>query len=247
MKLQAIIVDDEEASRDTLKRYLEKYCPDVVVMELSDSVKSGLAAIEKHNPDIVFLDVEMPFGNAFDLLDQVKDPKFETVFVTAFSHYALKALNLSAAYYILKPIDIDELINAVDKIKKQREKTGDSFHTRILIENIHSVNKQYHKIVLPLMEGFEVIQVKDIIRCEANDNFTDFVLANGRKLLICRTLKFYEELLQEFDFVRVHKSHLINIQHVTKYLKGKGGQVVMSDNSVADVSPNKKEELMKKF
>lgn len=250
MKLKAVIIDDEEASRDTLKNYLTKYCPEVEVMDLADSVKTGIKLIEKHQPDILFLDVEMPHGNAFDLLEQVKDPTFETVFVTAFSHYALKALNLSAAYYILKPVEIDELINAVTKIKiqkEQKDKNKDAFHTKILIENIQTANKQLQKIVLPMMEGFEVIQVKDVIRCEANDNFTDFSLADGRKLMICRTLKFYEELLEEFDFFRIHKSHLINIQHVKKYLKGKGGQVVMSDSSTVDVSPNKKEDLLKRF
>jgi two-component system, LytTR family, response regulator len=250
MKLKAVIIDDEEASRDTLKNYLTKYCPDVQVMALADSVKTGIKLIEEHHPDILFLDVEMPHGNAFDLLEQVKDPTFETVFVTAFSHYALKALNLSAAYYILKPVEIDELINAVNKIKIQKEQKDtnkDAFHTKILIENIQTANKQLQKIVLPMMEGFEVIQVKDVIRCEANDNFTDFSLTDGRKLMICRTLKFYEELLEEFDFFRIHKSHLINIQHVKKYLKGKGGQVVMSDSSTVDVSPNKKEDLLKRF
>lgn len=247
MKLKAIIVDDEEASRDTLNNYLIKYCPDVEVVSIADSVKTGIEAIGKYDPDIVFLDVEMPYGNAFDLLDQVKDPGFETVFVTAFSQYALKALNLSAAYYILKPIEIDELIKAVEKIKEQKEKKSHSFHTKILIENIQTANKQLQKVVLPMMDGFEVIQVRDIIRCEANDNFTHFVLTDKRKLLICRTLKFYEELLTEYGFVRIHKSHLINLEHVKKYLKGKGGQVVMSDNSVADVSPNKKDELLGKF
>ncbi|HEY8401699.1 MAG TPA: LytTR family DNA-binding domain-containing protein, partial [Cytophagaceae bacterium] len=179
-----------------------------------------------------------------DLLEQVKECSFETVFVTAFSNYALKALNLSAAYYILKPIEIDELIKAVEKIKEQKEKNKYSIHTKILIDNLQAANKQLQKIVLPLMEGLEVIQVKDIVRCQANDNFTDFILVDGKKLLICRTLKFYEEILAEYDFLRVHKSHLINLQHVKKYLKGKGGQVVLSDGSTVDVSPNKKQEFL---
>jgi two-component system LytT family response regulator len=247
MILKAVIVDDEEASRDTLKNYLTKYCPEVEIKGIADSVKTGIEAINQHHPDILFLDVEMPYGNAFDLLEQIKEPGFETVFVTAFSHYALKALNLSAAYYILKPISIDELIQAVDKIKENKIRSKESFHTKILIENIHAVNKQLQKVVLPMMDGFEVIQVKDVIRCEANDNFTDFVLMDKRRLLICRTLKFYEEILTDFDFMRIHKSHMINVQHVKKYLKGKGGQVVMSDGSTVDVSPNKKDELLSKF
>lgn len=247
MKLKAIIVDDEEASRDTLKNYLARYCPDVELMAQAESLKKGVEVIRQHQPDIVFLDVEMPYGNAFDLLEQVQDVSFETVFVTAFSNYALKALNLSASYYILKPIEIDELILAVDKIKKHKEEHKELLHTKILVENIHTQNKQAQKIVLPLMDGFEVIQVKDIIRCEANDNFTDFILTGSRKVMICRTLKHYETMLEDYNFVRVHKSHLINIQHVTKYLKGKGGQLIMSDQSYVDVSPNKKEVLMQRF
>jgi two-component system LytT family response regulator len=247
MKLKAIIVDDEEASRDTLKTYLSRYCPDVELMAQADSVKKGIEAIRQYHPDIVFLDVEMPYGNAFDLLEQVQDVFFETVFVTAFSNYALKALNLSAAYYILKPIEIDELILAVEKIKKQKEGNKELLHTKILVENIHAENKQAQKIVLPLLDGFEVIQVKEIIRCEANDNFTDFILTNNRKVMICRTLKHYETMLEDYNFVRVHKSHLINVQHVTKYLKGKGGQLIMSDQSYVDVSPTKKDLLMQRF
>jgi two-component system LytT family response regulator len=245
--LKAIIVDDETASRETLFNYLQKYCPDVEVAAMADSVKTGLVEIEKIQPDIVFLDVEMPFGNAFDLLEQVKAINFETVFVTAFSNYALKALNLSAAYYILKPIDIDELIAAVEKIKNAKAKKSVSIHTQILIENIKTINGQMHKLVLPVLDGFEVVQIKDIIRCQANDNFTDFFFAGGKRMLICRTLKFYEQVLEEFGFMRIHKSHLINLQFVKKYRKGKTGQIIMSDDSELELSINKKDEFLQKI
>jgi two-component system LytT family response regulator len=245
--LKAIIVDDETASRETLANYLQKYCPEVELLALADSVKTGLVAIEKNEPDIVFLDVEMPFGNAFDLLEQVKEINFETVFVTAFSNYALKALNLSAAYYILKPIDIDELISAVQKIKISKERKNNNNHTQILIENIKTINGQLHKLVLPVLDGFEVVQVKDIIRCQANDNFTDFYFAGGKRMLICRTLKFYEQVLEEFGFMRIHKSHLINLQYVKKYRKGKTGQVIMSDDSELELSVNKKDDFLNKM
>lgn len=247
MVLKAVIVDDEVSGRETLSHYIQKYCTNVEVVGLADSVKSGLEVIEKCRPDILFLDVEMPYGNAFDLLEQVKEITFETVFVTAFSNYAMKALNCSAAYYILKPIDIDELVAAVDKIKVQREKSKEFIHTKILIENINIVNKQLQKIVLPTMEGFEVVQVKDIIRCQANDNFTDVIINEGKKMLICRTLKHFEGLLEDYDFMRVHKSHLINIQFIKKYRRGKGGQVVMSDGSEIDVSPSKKQDFLDRF
>ena len=245
--MKAIIVDDEEASREAMEYYIKKYCPDVEVKGLGASAEEGVKLIGMHDPDIVFLDVEMPFGNAFDMLEQLDDIRFETVFVTAFSNYAIQALNISASYYILKPIDIDELINAVDKIKESRQQNQDLVHTRVLIENIQTANKQLHKVVLPVMDGFEVVQVKDIIHCQANDNFTNFYLVDGSSRMICRTLKFYESLLQEFDFLRVHKSHLVNLQYVQKYKKGKGGQLTMTNGAVIDVSPSKKKELLERF
>jgi len=247
MKLKAIIVEDEAASRETLANYLSKYCPDVALVAQAESVKEGLVAINEHHPDIVFLDVEMPYGNGFDLLDEVKDIDFATVFVTAFSNYAIKALNMSASYYILKPVDIDELIAAVEKIKEEKENDGHSFYSKVLAENLNTANKLEHKIVLPQMNGFEVIRVKDVIRIQANDNFSDFHLVDGTKKVICRTLKFYEELLADFDFLRVHKSHLVNLQYVHRYIKGKGGQLVMSDNSEVEVSQNKKKQLLDRF
>lgn len=247
MELKAVIVEDEEAGRVTLSNYLKKYCPNVKLSAMADSVETGLEAIKKHKPDIVFLDVEMPFGNGFDLLEQAEDIDFETIFVTAYSEYAIKALNFSASYYILKPIDIDELITAVEKIEKEKAKEDYSVHSKILLENIKNSNKQLHKIVLPLIDGFEIVQVKDIIRCKAEDNFTNFFMEDGSKKLICRTLKFYEEMLSDFDFVRTHKSHMVNVQHIKQYKKGKGGQVIMSDNSEVEVSAKRKKGLLEKF
>ena len=247
MKLKAIIVEDEEASRETLANYLNRYCPDVSLVATADSVKEGLIAIEEHQPDVVFLDVEMPYGNGFDLLDQVQDITFATVFVTAFSNYAIKALNLSASYYILKPVDIDELISAVDKIKEEKTKDNHHFNSKVLVENLNTVDKLEHKIVLPQMNGFEVVRVKDVIRIQANDNFSDFHMVDGTRKVICRTLKHYEELLLDFNFLRVHKSHLVNLHYVRRYIKGKGGQLMMSDNSTVDVSPNKKKTLLDRF
>ncbi len=245
--LRAVIVEDEEASRESLKNYLKKYCTDVQVVGEAASVKEGLEAIKKAQPDLVFLDVEMPYGNAFDLLEQVEDRNFETIFVTAYDHYAMKALNFSASYYILKPVDIDELVKAVELIAQKKETEEHALRTKILTENIKIENKQLQKIILPLIDGFEVVKVKDILRCQAEDNFTRFHFTNGEKLLICRTLKFYEELLSDFDFVRVHKSHLVNLQYVTRYKKGKGGQVIMSDGKAIDVSASRKQDLLSRF
>jgi two-component system LytT family response regulator len=247
MNIKAVIVEDEAASRQTLRSYLTKYCSQITVIGEADSVKSGLEVIQKHQPEVVFLDVEMPFGNAFDLLEQVENKDFETIFVTAFDHYAMKALNFSASYYILKPIDIDELVKAVDHISDKLKTKEHSLRTKVLIDNLKIENKQLQKIILPLIDGFEVVQVKDIIRCQANDNFTQFYFTHGNKLLICRTLKYYEEILSELDFVRIHKSHLINIHHLKRYKKGKGGQVIMVDDSEIEVSASKKKDLLQRF
>jgi two-component system LytT family response regulator len=245
--LKAIIVEDEKASRETLLSYIGKYCPKVNVVAEADSVKTALKEIKTHQPDLVFLDVEMPYGNAFDLLDQVGDHNFETIFVTAYDHYAMKALNFSASYYILKPIDIDELVKAVDLVLSRRESKEHSLRTRILIENIRIENKQLQKIILPLLDGFEVVRVSDIIYCKADDNFTEFHFINGTKQLICRTLKFYDELLSGFDFVRIHKSNLINLQYLKRYKKGKGGQVILQNDICLDVSATRKKELLERL
>lgn len=245
--MKAVIVDDEKTAREILSGYIHKYCEGVDLIGEAESVPNAVTLIKKVKPDLVFLDVEMPFGNAFDLLEELPNEGFETIFVTAYSNYAIRALNCSASYYLLKPVDIDELIAAVEKVREQRASQDSFSTTKILVENLQSLGAQQQKVVLPMMEGFEVVQAGDIIRCEANDNFTLFHLSDQRKILICRTLKFYENALAEVGFVRIHKSHLINIQHLKKYIKGKGGQAVMSDGSVVDVSPARKEELMKHF
>lgn len=242
--LKAVIVEDEKASRETLRAYLEKYCLQVQIVGEADSVKTGLKEIRLHNPDLVFLDVEMPYGNAFDLLDQVEEQDFETIFVTAYDHYAMKALNFSASYYLLKPIDIEELVKAVEKVADTKSSEEHNLRTRILIENIRIENKQLQKIVLPLIDGFEVVRVSDILYCRADDNFTEFHFLDSSKKLICRTLKFYEQLLSEFDFVRIHKSTLINLQYLKRYKKGKGGQVILDKEICLDVSATRKKDLL---
>jgi len=245
--LKAILVDDEHDSREVLAGYLSKYCEGVELREKCDSVKTGLEAIRKHSPDIVFLDIEMPYGNGFDLLDQAGEITFDTVFVTAFDNYAIQALNQSAAYYLLKPIDIDELVKAVEKIKKDRE-NGDYFrHTKVLLENLRQKSEDNGKIMLPTFEGFEIVPVKDILYCIAEDNFTKVFLKDRKDLLICRTLKFFEEVLGARGFVRVHRSSLINTAHVVRYTRGKGGYVTMGDGRELEVSPKKKSGFLGAF
>ncbi|PKA97520.1 LytTR family two component transcriptional regulator [Flavobacteriaceae bacterium MAR_2009_75] len=242
MKLKAILVEDEVNSREILRNYLTKYCPNVELLGEADSIQKGLELIDKHQLDLVFLDVEMPFGNAFDLLDKVPDRTFETVFVTAYDHYAKDALNHHAAYYLTKPINIDELIKAVEYVVEVKEKENDLEDT-VLRPKFKSVNG---KITIPQQDGFQVLNVADILYCKADDNYTDIFLEN-KKILVSKTLKYFEEALSTYTFARIHKSYLVNVNEVVKYRKGKGGSVVVSNGKELLVSASKKKELLAYF
>ncbi|MBL7872315.1 MAG: response regulator transcription factor [Cyclobacteriaceae bacterium] len=243
--MKAVIIDDEKDSREILANYLKKYCPDVTVCGFGESVATGLIEIKKHTPDLVFLDIEMPYGNGFDLLDKIENVTFETIFVTAYDNYAIQALNQSAAYYLLKPIDIDELIKAVDKIRKEQTENNYVQHAKVLIENKKAGAHQ--KVMLPTMEGFEIVDINSILYCEAADNFTKFYFEQGQSLLICRTLKYFEDVLSTHRFLRIHRSYLINPDFVLRYTKGKGGYVTMKNNQELEISPTRKKEFIELF
>ena len=243
MKLTSIIVEDEETSREILKNYLKKYCPNVNVIGEASNVDEALVLIRNNDLDLVFLDVEMPYGNAFDLLDKVGDINFETVFVTAYNHYAIDALNAHASYYLMKPISIDELIKAVDYVSEIKTKE-DALQDEVLIPKTNSVNG---KITIPQQNGFEVINTSDILYCKADDNYTEIYLNTEKKKLVSKTLKYFEEALSDSSFARVHKSYLVNVNEVVKYQKGKGGSVVLSNGKEIMVSASKKSNLLSYF
>lgn len=243
MKLNSIIVEDEETSREILKNYLKKYCPNVTVLGEAANVEEALMLIRNNELDLVFLDVEMPYGNAFDLLDKVGDINFETVFVTAYNHYAIDALNAHASYYLMKPISIDELIKAVDYVEEIKSKE-DALQDQVLIPKINSVNG---KITLPQQDGFEIIETATILYCKADDNYTEIYLNNNKKKLVSKTLKYFEESLKESGFARIHKSFLVNVNEITKYKKGKGGHVVLSNGKEIMVSASRKSDLLSYF
>lgn len=243
MKLKSIIVEDEETSRKILRNYLNKYCPNVEVLGEAANVDEALVLIRNTELDLVFLDVEMPYGNAFDLLDKVGYVNFETVFVTAYNHYAIDALNAHASYYLMKPISIDELIKAVDYVTEIRTKE-DALQDQVLVPKMNTVNG---KITIPQQTGFEVLQTADIMYCKADDNYTEIYLNNSKKKLVSKTLKYFEDALTESGFARVHKSYLVNVNEVTKYNKGKGGSVVLSNGKEIMVSASKKSDLLSYF
>lgn len=243
MQLKTIIVEDEKTSREILKNYLAKYCPNVEVLGEAENIEEALILIRNNDLDLVFLDVEMPYGNAFDLLEKLGDVDFETVFVTAYNHYAIDALNNHASYYLLKPISIDELIKAVDYVVEIKKKEDELQHS-VLKTKVTSVDG---KITIPTQDGFEVIEMNNILYCKADDNYTHLFLVDGRKKLVSKTLKYFETILSENGFVRIHKSYLVNVNYITTYKKGKGGTVVLNNGKELSVAPSKKAVLLSFF
>ena len=245
--IKAIIVDDELGARESLSKMLEKNCSSVQIVAKADSMLSAYEAIINFHPDLVFLDIEMPNGNAFDLLEKIKEIDFDIIFTTAYDHYAIKAIKFSAIDYILKPIDPEELLQAV---KRYEEKSGQKnmldkkFKT--LLNNLKPENK-LKKVGIPDGDGLIFINLADIIRCDSDGNYTFFILTSGKKIVASRTLGEYEQLFADDNFFRVHRSHLINLQHVKKYLKGEGGYVIMSDNSQVEVSRRNKNDFLQKL
>lgn len=247
--MKTIIIDDEAPSREALSRYVSKYCPEIKTVAEADGVETGLAAIRRHRPDLIFLDIEMPFGNGFDLLERIPaDLLPEVVFVTAYEQYALRALRLSAAHYLLKPVDIDDLVDAVAKVRKRIGLREQSRVADVLLDNLRAEKQRaITRLALPLIDGLEIISPAEIIYCEAADNFTRFVLDDGRKLLICRKLKYYTELLEPGGFCRIHRSTVVNLARVRRYQRGKGGTVVLHDGTELIVAAARKRELLERL
>lgn len=243
-KIRSVIVEDELAAREVLKNYLSKYCPQVEVIGEAQNIKEAVPMLHELQPELVFLDVEMPFGNAFDVLEACKELQFETIFVTAFSEYSLKALNQSAAYYLLKPISIEELIIAVNKVHEHLLNHEIFNRNKIIVENFRETKPEKQQVILPTLEGFEVVKMEEIVRLRGNGNFTDIYLSNGNKKMVCRFLKHFAEILPH-PFIRVHKSHIINSNCVKSY--NKGGTLTLNDGSEIEVSPTYKDDFLKGF
>lgn len=247
MAIKAIVVDDELGARESLSKMIEKYCKNIEIVAKADSAKAAYTAINDLNPDLVFLDIEMPNGNAFDLLEKFKEINFDIIFTTAYDHYAIKAIKFSAIDYILKPIDSEELIQAVARLEnKKGVKTTLNTQFKALLSNVKQNNK-LKKVGIPDGEGLIFINLTDIIRCDSDGNYTYFILTTGKKIIASRTLGEYENMFADENFFRVHRSHLINLEHVKKYIKGEGGYVVMSDNSQVEVSRRNKIDFLEKL
>jgi two-component system LytT family response regulator len=243
--LRSIIVDDEPKSVKNLKILAERFVKNISVVATCKNVTEGLAAIEDHKPDIVFLDIQMQNETGFDLLSKIEHVTFEVIFVTAYSDYAIKAIKFSAIDYLLKPIDVEELRTAVKKVEEKR--TGNvSSRLRVLHDNLRG-QKNGHKIALPATDGLVFIAVNQILYCEASSNYTVFHTMDSKQYVVCKTLKEYEDLLSTHDFFRIHHSYLVNLNEIKKYVRGEGGYVILNNNASLDVSKRKKANFLNRF
>jgi two-component system LytT family response regulator len=244
--IHALIVDDEPYCCEVLNTLLQKYCPDVNIIALCSSGTEALKIIQEKQPQLVFLDVEMPKMNGFEMLEQLPSICFHLIFTTSYDQYALKAIRFSAIDYLLKPIDREELQKAVQKVKQHFQQPMTQ-QLEILLQKMAHPAPVINKLALPTMEGLQLVTIDTIISCESDSNYTNVLLKNKQKLVVSRTLKDIEEMLEDHSFARVHHSYLVNLNEVEKYVKGEGGYLVMSDGSAIDVSRSKKETLLKKL
>lgn len=237
--LKAVIIDDIDLARQTLKKDLLLYCPDVEVIGEAEGVVSGVKLLKSIKPDVLFLDIQLKDGVGFDLLEILPDVSFKIIFTTASDAYAIKAFRHAAVDYLLKPIDPDELMSAIEKLKSGFSQQA---QVSVLMENNRS--KTTSKIALHTQDKIHVVDIADIIRCEANVNYTEFHFINSKKILVTKTLKDFEEMLKENGFYRVHQSHLINTKYIKEFVKTDGGYLIMSDGNSVPVSTRKRSEVL---
>lgn len=241
--MRAIIVDDERSNRENLQHLLQVYAPDVQIITTADDVNSALKAINQHRPQLVFLDIQLHAKTGFDLLKQLGDITFEIIFVTAYNQYGIEAIKFSALDYLLKPIDIDDLKLAVDKARKAIQQKQKNERLNYLLDYLKDDKKATPRIALPMFSETRYVNIPDIVRCEADNTYTQFILSNGEKILVSKTLKEYSDMLISHGFIRSHQSHLVNISHIKSWLREDGGSLLLNDGTKIPVSKLNREKV----
>ena len=239
MTISALVVDDEKNGRENLSGMIKNYCPQVKIVAEANSVAQAIIEIQDHQPQLIFLDIEMPGGNGFHLLEHFKDFPFEVIFVTAYDNYAIKAIRFSASDYILKPINLNELIAAIEKVSQRIRNQNENDRIRQLYLNtVHPTNP---KIGLTTGERVEFVEVKSIIRCQGEINYTHLYFTDKKPLLVAKSLIEFEELLGEYNFIRVHKTHLISLNHVVSFNRNDVGILTMTNGDKISISRRRKD------
>ena len=242
--MKAILVDDEQSSLQNLQQKILEFCPGIKIAATAQKPEEAIFLIRHHKPDVIFLDIEMPRMSGFRVLEELQDVQAEIIFTTAYNHYAIDAIRISAFDYLVKPISVEDLQNAVNRLTLQhKHQTQEKLN--ILKKSMQENKSQEDSIAIPTGEGMEFINIKDIIHIESSSNYSKLYLLNGHTLLVTRLLKDFEEMLLPYRFYRIHHSHVINLSYIKKYIRGEGGQVVMRNGDVIDVARRKKEEFLK--
>lgn len=244
--MRTIIIDDEENIRQTLVKMIGQVCDNVTIVAEGSDVQSGYEIITKYEPDVVLMDIQLPDGTGFDLLERLEKYNFKIIFITAFENYAIKAFKFSAIDYLLKPFDPDEIQKAFERAEEAREEENTKIKLKAFLSNFENISKEVKKIVLKTAESIHLVNVQDIIRCQSDGNYTHFYLLGGKKLMVSKTLKEYDNLLSPYGFFRVHQSHLVNLNYLDHFKK-ENEKIVLKDESVVPVSHRKKEQLIKIF
>ncbi|MEO6820918.1 MAG: LytTR family DNA-binding domain-containing protein [Ginsengibacter sp.] len=241
--LRAIIIDDEPKGRSILKQLIVLHAPELNIIGIAENADEGLHLIDTCKPDVVFLDIEMPGKSGFDLLRELKNIDFKIIFVSAHNHYSLKAIKFHAFDYLLKPIDVDELKQTIEKLLHY---SNLNTHEQVveMISASQQKNNDFSKIAIPSTTSIDLINIEDILYCEASGNNTLVYLSNNKKIVATKTLKEYEELLNCHLFFRIHHAYLVNMKHIAKYIKGEGGSIILSNNTELEVSRRKKQEFL---
>ena len=242
--IKTLIVDDELKSQSTLHKLLEMYCPGVEVVGFAHNVETGIEAIDDLKPDLVFLDISMPDGDGFEVLERVKNRNFEVVFTTAFNDYAIKAFQFAALHYLLKPINYLELQGAVKRFKQNHQDVDLNEKIKILCD---SLSNHHQKIILPTSNGLRIIELNQILRCEADGSYTNFYLSDNTVLMVSKVLSNFEEILPDEIFCRVHSKHLVNLNFISRYVKGRGGRIILTNGKEVDVSESKKKDFLRRL
>ncbi|WP_424494659.1 LytR/AlgR family response regulator transcription factor [Salinimicrobium sp. GXAS 041] len=241
--IRAIIIDDEEPSIDRLKSFMESSALPIELYGSFALINDAIKKLDELQVDVVFLDIEVGEENSFDFLKKMKNRNFEVIFTTAFLKYAIQALKISAVDYLLKPVKREDFDEAIFRLQERLSLKGNAEKIEMLLHNLASQNL-HKKISLPTAEGYTFLDIQDIVRCEADVNYTHIFLITGQRITVSKSLKYFDGLLSNFNFSRIHNSHLINLSYVKKYTKGKGGYVTMTDNSKIMVSTRRKEKFL---
>ncbi len=244
--LRTIIIDDEPHMHQALEKLVKAHCPNVKLVAKASGVKTGIEAIKRYHPDLILLDIKMKDGTGFDLLKQLEPVDFKVIFITAFDQYAIEAFKFSALDYLLKPVDPDDLMKAINKAEKLVLKELNT-QLEVLEENLQTDSKSNKKIILKTFENIHLVKIRDIIFCQSDNNYTHFHLLDNHKILVSNTLKEYDEMLREFGFFRVHQSFLINLGHIVRFEKADGGSIILANKHKVPVASRKREQLLELF